>query len=165
MSLQTLYKDPTFAGSFSGKKRFYDHVKLDKPSVTLKKVGKELAAVDTYTLHKPVRKPTLYRRIITKGINEFYQADLVDMQKHSKVNDGYKWILNIIDTFSKKAWSFKLKNKGAKSMHDVMEPFLKENPCKLIEFDRGKEFYNSKVLNLLKIWRFVENTCGTATMY
>ena len=150
MSLQELYKDPAFAGSFSGKKRFYDHAKIVKPNLSYNKVEKDLASVDTYTLHKPVQKPKLYRRIITKGINELYQADLVDMSKHARVNNGYKWILNIIDTFSKKAWSFKLKNKGAQSVYNVMEPFLRANPCKLIEFDRGKEFYNSKVLNLLK---------------
>ena len=85
-----------------------------------------MKAVDSYTLHKPVKKPTLYRRIYTKGINYLYQIDLVDMTKFENQNDGYRWLITIIDTFSKKAWAFKMKNKSAKSIMKVMVPFFQK---------------------------------------
>ena len=49
-----------------------------------------------------MRKPKLYRRIYTKGINYQYQIDLIDMSKFEDENDGYRWFISIIDTFSKK---------------------------------------------------------------
>ena len=56
----------------------------------------------------------------------------------------------IIDTFSKKAWAFKLKRKSGKEITRVMEPFLEQQRPLKIEFDQGKEFYNTLFLNLLK---------------
>ena len=65
-------------------------------------------------------------------------------------NDSYKFIITIIDTFSKMAWAFGLKNKSATSIVQVMTPFLTENRCQKLEFDQGTEFYNGKFLALLK---------------
>ena len=56
-----------------------------------------------------------------------YQIDLVDMTKFENENDGYRWIITIIDTFSKKAWAFKIKRKSAKAIMTVMTPFCRDN--------------------------------------
>ncbi|KAI8124118.1 hypothetical protein CVS40_5182 [Lucilia cuprina] len=40
------------------------------------------------------------RRVIMKGIDDLWQADLVEMWNYSKFNNGYRFILTIIDTFS-----------------------------------------------------------------
>ena len=155
MDLKKLYNDPNFSGSFSGIKRFADAVKSIDDNVKLEDIEKSLKATDSYTLHKPTRKPKLYRRIYTKGINHIYQIDLVDMTKFEKENDGYRWLITIIDTFSKKAWAFKIKRKSAKSITEVMESFLKDHTPQKIEFDQGTEFYNSKFLDLLKRMKII----------
>ncbi len=103
MDFKKLYEDPKFSASFSGQERFYKALQQDNLSVNRNTVKKKLKAVDSYTLHKPTRKPALYRRIYTKGIDYLYQADLVDLSSLQGDNDGYKWIITIIDTFSKKA--------------------------------------------------------------
>ena len=72
------------------------------------------------------------------------------MSKFENENDGYRWLITIIDTFSKKAWAFKMKNKSAKSIMEVMVPFLRKNKPQKIEFDQGTEFYNRPFLNLLR---------------
>ena len=144
------YRDPKFPASFAGQKRFYDALKQANSSESLKSVKKKLQAVDSYTLHKPVRKPKLYRRIFTKSVNYLYQCDLVDLSKYHQENDGYKWIITIIDTFSKKAWGLKMKNKSAKSIIKVMTPFFQSNKPQKIQFDQGTEFYNRRFLDLLK---------------
>ena len=150
MSLKDLYEDPRFSGSFSGKNRFYKELRKKGHLVSPKTVSKALRAIDSYTLHKPDQKPKLYRRIWTKGIKYLYQCDLVDLSSLHKHNDGYKWIITIIDTFSKKAWAFKMKNKTANSILAVMEPFLRQNTPQKMQFDQGAEFYNKKFLDLLK---------------
>lgn len=150
MDLKELYRDPKFSGSLSGVKRFYGAVKEQDPSISRKEVTKSLTANDAYTLHKPVRKPPLYRRIYTKGIGYLFDIDLVDMSKFKDDNDGYKFLLTAIDTFSKKAWVFKLKNKTAKSIFTVMKPFLEKQRPQKLTFDQGSEFVNQQFLNLLK---------------
>ncbi len=72
------------------------------------------------------------------------------MSKFAKDNNNYKFIITIIDIFSKKAWSFKLKKKTGDAIVNVMKPFFFKNKCKRIEFDQGTEFYNRKFLELLK---------------
>ena len=62
-------------------------------------------------LYKPVRKNFEKRRIITKGIDDLWAADLMDMKKFSKENNGYKYLLDVIDTFSKFVWAAPIKNK------------------------------------------------------
>ena len=72
------------------------------------------------------------------------------MTKFENENDRYRWIITIIDTFSKKAWAFKMKRKSAKAIMTVMAPFFRDNKPKKIEFDQGTEFYNESFLGLLK---------------
>ena len=68
-----------------------------------KQAEKELQSVLSYTLHKPRRKrfPTLPTMVY--GRDEQWQLDLVDMQKLSKWNKGMKYLLTVIDVFSKAA--------------------------------------------------------------
>ena len=43
-----------------------------------------------YTLHKPARRRLKHNRVIVKGKDEQWQADLVDVQALKKDNDGYR---------------------------------------------------------------------------
>ena len=155
MDFKKLYTDSKFPGSFSGKKRFIKSIRSKDPSIKINDIEKALRSIDSYSLHKPLQKPKLYRRIYSKGINYQFQIDLIDMTKFENENDGYRWFITIIDIFSKKAWAFKMKRKSGKAILEVMEPFLEENTPKKIEFDQGKEFYNRPFLKLLKRLKIV----------
>ena len=96
MDLKKLYNDPKFAGSFSGVHRFYTQVKKLYPNVTQTQIKYFLETQNAYTLHKDVKKPKKYRRVYTKKINYLWQADLLDMQAHSSVNDGYRSNFQVI---------------------------------------------------------------------
>ena len=68
-------------------------------------------------LHKPiVRKFPKRRVIITRGINDTWSADLVEIPGLSNWNKGNKYLLTIIDVFSKYAWVKPLKNKLGKTV-------------------------------------------------
>jgi hypothetical protein len=72
-------------------------------------------------LHKPARIHFLKRSIITKGIDDLWVADLIDMKKYSEENNGYSYMLNVIDTFSKFAWVLPIKKKDGATMSKAFE--------------------------------------------
>ena len=105
-------------------------------------------------LHKPVRKTFTRRKVVVKGINEYWQADLIDMQKYSRLNKGYKYILAVIDVFTKFAWTRPIKSKDAKDVTEAMGSILKSSPSpKHIQTDDGTEFFNSKFTALMKKYK------------
>ena len=59
----------------------------------------------TYTLHKLARLGYRTRPYKTAGIDQQWQADLVEMIPHEDVNDGYIYMLTVIDLFSRYAWA------------------------------------------------------------
>ena len=66
------------------------------------------------------------RQIFTKGIHDLWQVDLVDMQSLVIHNDGVKYLLTCIDTFSKYVWVRSLKNKSGLGDKEVFESILEE---------------------------------------
>lgn len=101
-------------------------------------------------LHAPARRNYPRRRVITHGYDDLWQADLVDMQPYARINNGFKYILTIIDVLSKYARAVPLKSKSAK---DVCEAFttIISGPRKPenLQTDNGKEFYNASFKSLL----------------
>ncbi len=55
-------------------------------------------------LHKPVRRKFRRVKIYSPGIDHLWAADLRVLITYSKENKGYKYILAVIDTFSKYVW-------------------------------------------------------------
>ena len=116
-----------------------------------KRVAEWLSFEDTYTLHKPVRRKFLRRRTIVGGIDHQWQADLIDVQKLKKDNDGYVFLLTCIDVLSKYAWVVPLKDKSGASLVRAFERIFAEGrkPRKL-QTDKGTEFKNRSVQKLLR---------------
>lgn len=51
------------------------------------------------------------QRVIIKGLNDLFQADLVDMKEYARESKGFYYILIVIDCFSKYVWVVPLKTK------------------------------------------------------
>lgn len=96
-------------------------------------------------LHKPARKTFPRLKVRSRFKNEIWSCDLVEMGEWSAENDGYKYMLNVVDVFTRYAWSRPLKSKSAL---DTFAAFLdiidtdKVKP-KHLYVDQGKEFYNT----------------------
>ena len=79
-------------------------------------------------------------------IDEIWSLDILDLKDYGPENNkGYRYVLVIIDNFSKFGWTIPLKKKNAQTIKDSFENILinsKRKPS-LIETDRGKEFYNN----------------------
>ena len=149
MDLKKFYLDSKFPGSYSGAYKFYQEVKNIHPKVTLKKVNEFLKSQDAYTLHKRTRKPKFRRTLVFKP-RDLWQIDLLDMQKYSKENDGYRYICVIIDCFSRYVWVKPLKNKTGKATVKALALLLMNERPKLIQADQGTEFFNRDVKRMLE---------------
>ena len=68
----------------------------------------------------------------------------------SKDNDGYKYVVMVIDVFSKYGWAVPIKYKTGDEVKSALESIFAKHTPRKIWSDEGKEFYNSKVLRLLK---------------
>ena len=64
------------------------------------------------------------------------------MKSFSKHNGGVKYLLNVIDVFSKYAWSVPLIDKTGKSMTRAFETIVEKRKPSKMWVDRGGEFYN-----------------------
>ena len=76
--------------------------------------------------------------------------DFADMKLLNKYNKGYKFLLCVIDMYSKYAWVIPLKDKNDISIVNGFQKIIndsKRRPNK-IWVDRGSEFYN----NSFKKW-------------
>ncbi|XP_065665691.1 uncharacterized protein LOC136087113 [Hydra vulgaris] len=120
-------------------------------------------------LHRPVVKHFRKRKVIVNGIDEVWAASLIDMKSFSKFNDCIKYLLMVIDVFSKYGWIVPLKIKtgvdvanalnkifgNSKKFHrsegkkltdfSVDPKDLKERKCQKMWVDKGLEFYNVHV--------------------
>ena len=106
-------------------------------------------------LHKPARRSYPRRKFEVRGLDETWQADLVDMQSLAKQNKGYKYLLTVIDVFSKYAWTKALKSKEMGSVTTAFNSILTESGRKPINLmvDQGSEFYNREFKVLLQKYR------------
>ena len=84
------------------------------------------------------------------GPNQQWQAELVDMSRLKKVNDGTTFILTVIDVFSKLAWCVTLKNKSAASLVAAFTQLLSNGAPNTLQTDKGTEFLNRSLQKLLK---------------
>lgn len=102
-------------------------------------------------IHRYARKNYERRKYSMRGIADTLQADLIDMQSFKKNNRGYRYILIVIDVFSKRAYAEPLKDKTAKSTTESMEKIFKQvgERIKNLQTDDGKEFFNSVMKRLL----------------
>ena len=146
--LLTSYHDPRQPGSLGGVTRFARALKLPA-----KKVREVLEKDLGYTLHKPRRRrfPTL--PVLVFNMDQQWVADLVEVQNISKYNKGMRYLLMVIDAFSKYAWVEPIKTKTGKAVTEAFEKILKcamgRKPLNL-QTDDGKEFYNSTFAALMK---------------
>jgi len=103
-----------------------------------------LSGEETYTLHHPVRRNFQRCRIIVSGIDDQWQADLIDLTKLKKFNNGHTFMLIVIDVFSKFAWAEPLKNKTSKSILKAFAKIVNRSGRKplFLYTDRGLEFTN-----------------------
>lgn len=89
------------------------------------------------------KKPTIIQ-IIPQGPKDTFQIDIMEIPKLLQSDDNCKYILTIIDQFSKFCNAYILSNKKADGVLGHVKEFIFINgKCNKIHTDNGKEFCNS----------------------
>ena len=101
-------------------------------------------------LNKPVINKFTRKKIIVNYIDEIHSCDLVDMQKYSRMNKGYKYIFTNIDVFSKYAWSFPIKSKKVSDIKPCFQKIFKERKPKFIWSDKESAFFSKEMLKFFE---------------
>ena len=87
------------------------------------------------------------------GIDAQWQADLADMQGIARQNGGMRYLLTVIDVFSKFAWAVPVHSKDGKAITSAFDQVLMaahpRHP-RTLQTDKGKKFFNSDFLALMK---------------
>lgn len=104
-------------------------------------------------LHKPARKNFQRRRVIIKGFDDLWQADLVEMGAYAELNKDFRYLLTVIDTFSKFAWAIPIKRKTGLEVTTAMQSIFNEGRSpQNLQTNDGKEFFNSAFQKRMKTY-------------
>ena len=115
--LSKIYHDPKDPGSLGGVERLLRRAKqLHVPGVTRKSVQEYIRSEQAYTLHKPARRRFTRNHTCVAGIDAQWQTDLAHMQGIAKQNGGMRYLLTVIDVFSKFALAIPVHSKDAKAV-------------------------------------------------
>ena len=104
-----------------------------------------LSGQNTYTLHKPVRKLFPCNPYTVTNIGDVWEMDLADLSSLSKYKEKYKYLLNVIDIFSRYVWSVPLKDKTGTSINAALKYLFRDRKPLTMHFDKGTEFVNATV--------------------
>ena len=98
-------------------------------------------------LHKPIIRKFKKRKVYSGFKDNIWGADLADMQLISKFNKGFRFLLCVIDIFSKYSWVVPLKDKKDVSIVDAFQKILDKSghkPNKIWVY-KGSEFEYKKI--------------------
>ena len=125
--LEKLYTDPDFPTAYSaGLKKF-------------------LQQKTSLSRHKQIRRKFKRRKTLVFGPYTTLQADTIFYRNYARQNHGYKYILVVIDCFSRKNWVRPMKSTTAEETAKCLDDIIGSMPYKPTQFssDQGNEF-NSK---------------------
>lgn len=111
-----------------------------------KDIDNVLRSLPANVLHRPLRKRFPRRFVSVPTINHQFGADLIEV-KYPRSNYNKKYILVVMDHFSRSAWLEGLKTKSADETLAAIKRIFKrtKRTCKLFTTDDGREFINAKL--------------------
>ena len=147
--LENIWYNPSHPASYSTASTLWKAVKKSIPLSTIKHW---LTKQTAYTLHRPVKRRFPRNFYFVHNIDDQWQADLNDMQSLRNHNKGYRYILTVIDIFSRHAWAVPVKNKTGVCIKKAFHQIFKQSKRKPLQLqtDKGREFTNSIVQEYLK---------------
>ena len=81
-------------------------------------------------LHKPIIRKFEKRKVYSSFRDNIWGVDLADMQLLSKFNKGFRFLLCVIDIFSKYAWVFPLNDKKGIRIANGFQKLLNDSKRK-----------------------------------
>ena len=149
--LDRIWTDPDNPNSTCSIRALHNAVR--KEGITLSEVREYLSQKRSYTLHRVARKRFLRRRVIVSSPRHTIACDLAEVGHLSRSNNGVRYLLVCLDIYSRYLHVVPLKNKRGLSVAEALADVLEQeesNGYNKMWTDRGREFLNHHVSNLLK---------------
>lgn len=88
--------------------------------------------------------------MVVFNIDEQWAADLIEVINIAKYNKGYRYLLTVVDVFSKYALVEPVKSKTGQAVKEAFEEISKQGRTPVnLQTDDGKEFYNKTFQGLM----------------
>ena len=132
-------------GSMSQAKKatLNEYLDLDNPAAYSGRVADNLKSIESVSRHKRRLKKFVRRKVYVGGPYTQIQADLIHYRNYSRQNNGYKYILAVIDCFSRKNYCRPMKTataaETARNLDDILSS-MKYTPTQFSS-DNGNEFH------------------------
>ena len=125
-------------------KNLYDSKQTKTNQESKQKIRETLAA----ELHKQFKRPKQLRKVYFKSKDNIWNADLIIMPQQN----NYKYILTVMDGYTRYAWTVPLKDKKGETVVNAFEEIMKKSKRKpnKLWVDQGKEFYNQHMYKIFK---------------
>ena len=141
--LTKIYEDPKSSVAFTSPQTLYKEARKKFSNITLKDVKDYLQGKLSYVRFKHVKRNFPRRKVIVSGPQIQYQADLVDFAPIQRENDNFRFLLTVIDCFSRFAIAIPQRSKSAADTLRAMEKAFKFMGFpKILQTDEGGEFFN-----------------------
>lgn len=117
-------------------------------------VVRALEREDSYTVHREYKKPAQFNPYFIRRRRRLVQADLIQIDALYRQNGGIRYLLLLIDVFTRKVWVVPLKKKSAEVVRDALRDWLdhdvKGDEPEVFSSDAGVEFFNAPVRRLFR---------------
>jgi len=147
-----LYYDPARPTAFSTLRKI--GVAVKKNNIKFEDIRDWLEKQDAYTLHRPIRMRYALNPYTMYNVMDVWEYDLVEVRALGKFNDKYKYVLSVIDVFSKYLHLVHLRSKTgtavASEFISIFEDFNRRRSPVWVRTEKGKEFLNKHFQETLK---------------
>ena len=145
--LKDIYFNLGEAGAFSGGTDVLMRAfrkKYPKSNISKKMVQNFLNHEVSYSLHRNARRNFKRNKIYVSGLNSQWCLDLADLGAYSKKNRGFRYILVVMDVFSRYAYAEPLKKKNSRETLAGFKKIVERSGATptLLQSDMGTEFTN-----------------------
>ena len=151
MSYEKQYNDLEHEAGYTGARNLF-RLNTATTKEKKKKIYDWLSNQDTYTLHQPIKRRFPRLSYNVSNIDDVWECNLLQLTSIKDSNDGYCYILVVINELGKFAWVEPLKDKTARNVADAFERIINRANPRLflcLQSDRGKEFVSTAFQNLL----------------
>lgn len=143
--LHRFYTHPE-VNAHRGRDTFYDKIVRHVVGVTRQMVNNFIQNQESKQVRGDVMDHRVTNPLRPKYPFHHWQMDLFDMTFAAGSNKDYRWVLVVIDCFSKFIYLRTFKQKeGLNVASELQRIFMQDGPPKILQSDNGKEFRNEDV--------------------
>ena len=149
--LSKIWYNPKNVGGFTGPSALYDVARRDgKFKISKQQITDWLQNQDPYSVRRQIHSKKRTVKTPLVAVDHMWDADLADVSNIKEHNDGIRFLLVVIDMFSRYAWVLPLKDKKASTVLEAFKTILSERKPTTIRTDHGSEFMNKWFKNYCK---------------